>query len=172
MGLLLALLLLAQPAHADLIGTTHREHRAGFAAVWRPGVPRPPAATIHRTGCPGMESYRPCAYGPTREAWVPRGSGRFARWHELGRLDDFQVLTDADRARFAALLEIAGPWDQGTGQDCDTRACPSATVSSARSVNMTPASPSIFARRLRCLGSTVSASAAGTGETVSCSRAM
>ena len=73
--------------------------------------PFPPRFTIRYEPCPTAPEALGCADVETGDVYV-RTRDRFARWHELGHVFDWQVLTDADRAWFTRLLRFPPetPW--------------------------------------------------------------
>lgn len=82
------------------------------------GIPTP-AATLIDAPCPDASPEATtsiCAYQDGR-IYLPHGSGRFAREHELGHQFDTQYLQPGERNKATRLLGFAmgTPWRNGTG---------------------------------------------------------
>jgi hypothetical protein len=76
-------------------------------------MPRPYEERVHYdTPCP--DGGGTCA--PTPDIYLEPGWTPFMLWHERAHLFDAQVMTDAHRAQFTAMLGMDGPWYQGTGR--------------------------------------------------------
>jgi hypothetical protein len=102
---------------ATLIGLTVLLLAPATAEAGR--MPAPPSLTVHRAenpDCVDRGAAMPCADPDTGEVWVPRGSGGYARAHEIGHVWWAQVATDEQRAWFTRQVGLAdGDWERGTG---------------------------------------------------------
>jgi hypothetical protein len=112
-----ALALLAPTAVAMETGNPRAGRVVSESAALPFRMPLPPRFTIHHEVCPDYDGS--CAWPETGEIWLPPGAGRFARWHELGHIFDYQVLTDADRAWFTPQLGFPSnrPWEAANYDD-------------------------------------------------------
>jgi len=87
------------------------------------GVPSPPHVKVAYAPCPdtgeGTCSSTDTVYLTTRD--------RYTRQHELGHLAAWQLLDDAEQNAMEPLLGVSKPtlWNNGTGEDCYGRKCPS-----------------------------------------------
>ncbi|HTE62136.1 MAG TPA: hypothetical protein VK631_17420 [Solirubrobacteraceae bacterium] len=102
-----------------LVGSADARERVmvGKATAGSAGLPVrkpfPPRFEIRYEPCPDyLPEITSCADQENAVIWLAPDADRFARWHELGHLFDAQLLTDADRAWFTALLdfEASTPW--------------------------------------------------------------
>lgn len=85
---------------------------AALASLVLAAIPAP-AATVVQAPCPVIGG--PCAF-PDGRVYLPTGSPRFAREHELGHVFDAQRLDDGERNKLKRLLALPGrPWRLGTG---------------------------------------------------------
>jgi hypothetical protein len=100
---------------------------APAAAAPLHGLRTPPYVTVVHASCPDapLDDPADCADTTSAIVYLMSGAGAFARQHELGHLYDAQFLDDTERAAITPLLGAGGPWDQGTGDDCGPRGCPS-----------------------------------------------
>lgn len=96
---------------------------ATIAAIAALAVPN---ATIIPEACPNG-SGMPCAERATATIYVPDGTSRFGREHELGHLFDAQFLDDGERnaLKRAMGLPVSRPWSTGTGLTAGGLASPS-----------------------------------------------
>jgi hypothetical protein len=89
------------------------------APVAQARMPAVPVVIHENTPCPYYAQPVACSYQDSDDIYLPAGSTRSDREHEIGHQFDRQVLTDENRAWFTRQLGFApGSWDRGTGDDC------------------------------------------------------
>ncbi len=114
-----------RPAYLALIGLVATLALAAPAAAVATmnGIPTPPRVTVVHAECPDVGGS--CADAYQEAIYLAPGADRFDRQHELGHLFDAELLDDAERNALTPLLGVDAPWEQGTGEDCWSAACPS-----------------------------------------------
>jgi hypothetical protein len=113
LALLIAAVILVPAAPAGAEGHSHT--RAVMREFVSHEIPAPVVAIV-ADSCPDG-SGMPCASQSERVAYIPDGTSRFSREHELGHIFDAEYMDAGERQRFETLVGLSGPWIQGTGME-------------------------------------------------------